>query len=341
MENSIMSDSKASSSQGHFKLGIFVIVGALLMVSGILVLGGASIFERNVKAQTILTESVNGLDVGAAVKYRGVTIGKVSEIDVAGAKYGLDADQGSAATGAGAIVVEMMIQSKGFPGKTNDQIESLLRSLADKGLRARVTTAGFSGQAFLELNFLDPKAYPPPEIGFKPTELYIPSAPGAMNQALEAVEHIAIDLQKANLPQLVAHYDQLATRTTIAVDGVNDLVQKNRPALNTAMSDLPDITRRMRSITDRTDAFLKDPRLGKMMASLRATGDNANAAISDLRALLHDTQGVLAEDKDDLRDILIDLRRAAADAAVVTDDAKQNPARVLFGQPPAHLKEGQ
>ena len=78
-----------------------------------------------------------------------------------------------------------------------------------------------------------------------------------------------------------------------------------------------------------------------MLAGLPATGDNANAAISDLRSLLHDTQGILAEDKDDLRGILIDLRHAAADAAVVTDDAKQNPARVLFGQPPARLKEGQ
>jgi len=336
-----MSDSNLPSSPRYFKLGLFVIVGALLLVCGVLVLGGASIFERSIKAQTILTESVNGLDVGAAVKYRGVTIGKVSEIDVAGAKYDLDADEGNAATAGGAIVVEMLIQSKGFPGKTNAQIETLLRRLADEGLRARVTTAGFSGQAFLEFNFLDPKAYPPPQIAFKPTELYIPSAPSEMNQALEAVEHIAIDLQKANLPQLVTHYDQLATRATAAVDGLNDLVQRNRPALNTAMADLPDITRRMRSITDRADTFLKDPRLGKMLASLPITGDNANAAITDFRALLHDGQGLLAEDKDDLRGILADLRRAAADAAIITDDAKQNPARVLFGQPPAHLKEGQ
>jgi phospholipid/cholesterol/gamma-HCH transport system substrate-binding protein len=311
------------------------------LVSGVLVLGGASIFERTIKAQTILTESVNGLDVGAAVKYRGVTIGKVSEIEVAGAKYGPDVEKGSSDTGSGAIVVEMLIQSKGFPGRTNAQIETLLHRLADEGLRVRVTTAGLSGQAFLELNFMDPKAYPPPQIGFNPTELYIPSAPSAMNQALEAVEHIAVDLQKANLPQLVTHYDQLATRATAAIDGVNDLVQGNRPALNTAMADLPDITRRMRSITDRADTFLKDPRLGKMLAALPATADNANAAVSDLRSLLQDTQGLLAEEKDDLRSVLADLRRAAADAAMITDEAKQNPARVLFGQPPAHLKEGQ
>jgi ABC-type transporter Mla subunit MlaD len=266
-----MSESDSPASAGFFKLGLFVIIGALLIIGGVLVLGGASIFERVIRAQTVLTASVNGLDIGAAVKYRGVTMGKVTEINVAGAKYGADADHGSAATGGGAIVVEMILQSEHFPGKSNDQIESLFRGLAGQGLRARVTTAGFSGQAFVELNFLDPKAYPPPQIGFKPTELYIPSAPSELTQALEAVEHIAIDLQKANLPQVIAHYDQLAGRATTAIDGVND---------------------------------------------------------------------ILADDKDDLQGILADLRRTAANAAVVTDDAKQNPARLFFGQPPTHSKVG-
>lgn len=336
-----MSDSNAPDSQGHFKLGIFVIVGALLLVSGLLLLGGASIFQSIVKAQTVVTESVNGLDVGAPVKYRGITIGKVSEIDIAGAKYGLDSDIGNTATEGGAIVVEMSIQNNCFPGKNKADIESLLHRLADEGLRARVTTSGFSGQAFVELNFVDPKSYPPVQIGFKPTEIYIPSAPSAMNQALEAVENIAIDLQKANLPQLVTHYDQLATRATTAIDNVNDLIQGNQSALHSAMADLPGITQRVRSIAERADLFLCDPRLKKMLASLPSTGDNANAAISDLRSILHDTQGILTEDREDLHSILTDLRRAAANTAIVTDDARQNPARVLFGQPPAHLKEGE
>ena len=336
-----MTDSDLPGSSRYFTLGMFVIVGALLLVGGVLVLGGASIFEHTIKAQTVLTTSVNGLDVGAAVKYRGVTIGKVSEIDVAGAKYGADLAKGNSDTGGGAIVVEMLLQTKDFPTKNNVEIETLLRTSADEGLRARVTTTGFSGQAFIELDFLDPKAYPPPQIAFKPTEIYIPSAPSEISQALEAVERIAIDLQKANLSQLVAHYDQLATRATAAVDNVNDLVQRNRPALDTTIAELPDIARRVRSIAGRADAFVKDPRVAKMLDSLPATGDDAKAAITDFRSLLHDAQGLLDEDKDDLRGILADLHRAAADAAVITDDARQNPSRVLFGRPPAHLKEGQ
>jgi hypothetical protein len=51
-----------------------------------------------------------------------------------------------------------------------------------------------------------------------------------MGQALNAVEQIATDLQKANLPEVIAHYDQLAKRATVAVDGVNDLQPGGTPA---------------------------------------------------------------------------------------------------------------
>ena len=336
-----MSESDPLSSPSNFRLGLFVIAGVVLIVGGLLVLGAKSLFERSIVAQTILTESVNGLDVGAAVKYRGVTIGKISKIDIAGRQYDMHPDSSTSDRAGGAIVVEMALQLKAFPNMDTAQIDKMIRRMSEDGLRARITTTGISGQAYLELDVLDPKVYPPPQIGFAPQGLYIPSAPSAIGQALDAVERLAIDMQKTNLPQVIAHYDQLATRATAAIDGVNDVVQVNRPALKAAMADLPEITRRLRSTSARADEVLNDKRIDKLLASLPATGESASAAVSDLRALVQEARALLADDKDDLHSILEDLRRAAADAAVITDDAKQNPARVLFGQPPPHSKVGQ
>jgi paraquat-inducible protein B len=335
-----MSEPNALTSPSYFRLGLFVIAGAVLIIGGLLLLGASSLLQGTVKAQTVVNESVNGLDEGAAVKYRGVTIGKVSKIDFAGRKYGLSAGDANPDLAAGAIVLELSLQKKAFPEMTESQVDKLVRRLIDDGLRARITTTGISGQAYLELDLLDPKAYPPPPIGFKPDGLYIPSAPSAISQALDAVERIVTDLQKANLPGVVAHYDHLATRATAAIDGVNDLVQGNRPAVNTAIADLPDISHRLSNVAHRADEILNDPRLGKLLASLPATGDNANAAVLDLRRLVQEAQALLADNKDDVRGILDDLRRAAADAAAVTDDARQNPARLLFGQPPPHPAVG-
>ena len=336
-----MKHSITTKSPGYFRLGIFVIAGAVLILGGVLALGAASLFQRSVNAETIVTESVNGLDVGSAVKYQGVTIGKVSSINFAGSTASSLAHRAMSDPTAGGIVIDMSLTASSFPGMSNSQIEDFMRHQAGNGLRARLTTAGLSGQVYLELNFLDPKAYPPPDVGITPSGLYIPSSPSAMGQALDAVEQIATDLKKANLPQVIAHYDQLATRATLAVDGVNDLIQPNRAAINSSIKDLPEITRRLNSASVRVDAFLADPRIGKFLASLPAIGKNADDAISEVRLLSQQLQSFLTSNSDDATSTMANLRRVSADAAEIADDARQNPARVLVGQPPRHVRPGQ
>jgi ABC-type transporter Mla subunit MlaD len=331
-----MSESDPMTSPSYFRLGLFTLVGATLIVGGLLVLGAKSVFERGIKAQTILTESVNGLDVGSAVKYRGVTIGKVSQIEIAGRKYGLS----PASNDAGDIVVEMSLEPHAFPHMNPDQVDKLVRRLDDQGLRARMATTGISGQAYVELDMLDPKEYPPPQLGFIPPGVYIPSAPSTMGEVVDAIERIANDMRNTNLAQVLGHYDQLVTRATVAIDGVNDVLQSNRPAVNAAVADLPEITRRLRNVSGRADQVLNDPRLDKVLASLPAAGDNASAAAAEFGRLVEEARSTLADDRDDLHSIMEDLRRAADDAAILTDDARQNPARVLFGKPPPPPKAG-
>ena len=45
-----------------------------------LALGAGNVFKRTVTIETYFDESVQGLDVGSAVKYRGVQIGRVTRI---------------------------------------------------------------------------------------------------------------------------------------------------------------------------------------------------------------------------------------------------------------------
>ena len=62
----------------HFKLGLFVIISfSAAVVTGI-ALGSEAMKKETTKYHTYFNESVQGLDVGAPVKFRGVTIGSVS-----------------------------------------------------------------------------------------------------------------------------------------------------------------------------------------------------------------------------------------------------------------------
>ena len=67
----------------HWKLGLFVVVGIVLSLTTITFLGAQSLQKQVVSYQTYFDESVQGLEVGSPVKFRGVTIGTVSAIDIA------------------------------------------------------------------------------------------------------------------------------------------------------------------------------------------------------------------------------------------------------------------
>jgi len=67
----------------YFVVGFFVTVGALAAVSMVLWLGASKYLRKGVKYVTYFDESVQGLQVDSAVKYRGVEIGSVDKIRVA------------------------------------------------------------------------------------------------------------------------------------------------------------------------------------------------------------------------------------------------------------------
>jgi paraquat-inducible protein B len=71
------------------RIGAFVIVSFLLLASGIVILGGGNLFTSKDIAIVYFEGSLQGLNVGAPVAYRGITIGEIKEIrlDVDTATY--------------------------------------------------------------------------------------------------------------------------------------------------------------------------------------------------------------------------------------------------------------
>ena len=67
----------------HWKLGLFVVVGFFIAMGTVVALGARSLEKTTVTYRSYFDESVQGLDVGSPVKFRGVTIGSVSSIGIA------------------------------------------------------------------------------------------------------------------------------------------------------------------------------------------------------------------------------------------------------------------
>ena len=69
-----------SAKAHYFKIGVFMLSGITLAVLAVIILGAGALFKKKFMMETYFDESVQGLSVGAPLKYRGVTIGSVEHI---------------------------------------------------------------------------------------------------------------------------------------------------------------------------------------------------------------------------------------------------------------------
>jgi len=77
----------AGSRSLHLRVGLLVVVGLALTVGFVLFFTASRLRSSSVVFETYIRESVQGLDIGSPVRYRGVGIGRVVEIGLVSAEY--------------------------------------------------------------------------------------------------------------------------------------------------------------------------------------------------------------------------------------------------------------
>jgi paraquat-inducible protein B len=172
----------------HYKLGLFVLAGFALAIVAALVLGLASTRKDTVKYHSYFNESVQGLELGSPVKFRGVTIGFVSAIEIAPDHRMVDVISELDATD---------IKRMGLAEK--DTKRGHVKFAIPPDLRAQLGSQGITGVKFIAIDFFDVKSNPAPELPFQvPVDNYIPAAPSMMKNLEDTITK-AMD----RLPEMV------------------------------------------------------------------------------------------------------------------------------------------
>ena len=328
-----------SLEQKYFKLGLFVLGAGAILVTGIVLLGSASLFEKTYLGETYVDESVQGLDVGAPVMYRGVKIGELVKVDFVSTRY---------ASRDGRIRLVMSIRQERTPHLAEGTTEERLRYLSDLGLRVRLATAGLTGGAYLEVDLLDPKLNPPPEIPWKPEYLYVPSVRSTGTRLRTAVESILDQLEKT-------HFNEISEKIITLLDSLERVSQRVDPALRdvqTLLKDadglildarrviIQDCGRELSALLASTRAVI-DQEIGPAVKSARAaadrlpgTMDKAEAVLDRIAATLQRVDRLLAEESGGVSEAVDNLRVATADLRELTGHVKRYPAQALVGEPP-------
>ncbi|HZD42069.1 MAG TPA: MlaD family protein, partial [Terriglobales bacterium] len=200
------------SKLSYFKIGLFTISAVVLGIIGIVVLGVGSVFQRAALVETYIEESVQGLDIGSPMKFRGVLVGKVEEITLTSAVYN---------TRRRYVLVRVGITSNLFEFPLTNPDDPAFKSEMERGFRVRLAAQGLTGVAYLEADYLDPERNPPLEIDWQPRYPYIPSARSRIVQLSDSVESILQNFEQLDIPRLMTSVDRSLAAITKMTEGAN------------------------------------------------------------------------------------------------------------------------
>ncbi len=282
----------------NVKLGLFIISGTALATI-LIVMFGAGVFSRpGLTIETYIDDSVQGLDVGSPLNFRGVRIGRVTEIMLVGHLYpeaNLDQHR---------IVVVRMEVRPARSGVSLQSIRDLIEQWSKEGMRLRHSSQGLTGIGFMEADFVRVEVDRPIQISWQPKVPYVHSTRTQIRRVADSIEAIARDLENSNIPKIADTLEDLLVRVDDAVEQAN---------ISSISDKVHDSLTRIDKITANVEAITSDPRmrefstrfsdtidqLNNTMAELR---DNVDLVTTELNDTLKDTRAVVSNVRDHLSD---------------------------------------
>lgn len=347
----------------YFLIGLFVLGGMLLFILGCILFGSTQLFTKQLKFETYFTSSVQGLDVGSPVKFRGMTIGAIDSIGFAGTTYRNHESLQEETTKLHQYLSYIHVVGHIDLKEHSHLTEEGLKRMVKHGLRARLELQGITGQLYVNLDFLRKDSIvrdEPIVVPWEPEELYLPSVPNTLQSFLSIAENISKELSEidwtgtvdalaslatdvnkvvaeSNFPELVSTFNTLGENLNQQVATLHKLLEAvDEETIGTNLSQITtnlnsvttDIKESLPALTTSTQTTLKEAE--KMLAETTALMKNTNTALSEMRSNLN-PQLIGSE----LESTLSSLSRTTATLEMLINEIREKPSRLFFDDDPA------
>ena len=320
-------------------IGIFVVSAFVLLFGALTYLGVSKLMKENPRFVVFFDESVNGLDVGAWVKFKGVPVGRVAEIKIRMPSQMDDSD------GIPVIVElyeDLIVNNLGAPSVVSDP--EILAMQIRQGLRARLNTESLiTGLLFVELDFVANATDPI----FHQDEVEIPEIPTIPSQLQEiarsATEAIA-RIGDIDFRELGRNMNRLLYTINMRVEAVNTAELSQR--LSAVLANLEQIleANRIGKVMDNADATITSIRTlaDTLNASVPSLVEDVDLAVADLKkalaaatSTLQTVEGAVAPDSEIVKEVLSTLEETQATMRTFKDLAtfiENNPNAFITGR---------
>jgi ABC-type transporter Mla subunit MlaD len=357
-----------SLKPNYFKIGVFVIVAFILILTAVVVFGAGLFAQEKLYFETYFDGSVAGLNIGASMELRGVRMGQVEKITFARNEYEMPVDSEDYLVYGNYVMVLASIDMENLPVMAEEDRQKYLNQYISRGFRVRLASNLLTGQAYLQGENLDPERYPVLEVPWEPKHFYVSSAPGEFTTMKQSVDHILTKLEEIDTEKIGELIEQILVSVNKAIDdfnipgisgGIQDLIADadqavkdlDTPAIsdgiqglvanaNQAVDDvnMPAISNEVQSLlaearqtNQHLQKLLKNPEKESQMGNIAVMVTNLN------RTLLRIDKLVVGQIPQ-IEHALEDLKGVSADLKELTSGLKQHPSQLIFSQPPPKLE---
>jgi phospholipid/cholesterol/gamma-HCH transport system substrate-binding protein len=302
------------ATEAHkFQVGVFVMLATVIAVGTVIWLGASRFFEDTRQYVTYFAESVQGLDPGAAVKFRGVPSGRVAAIRVA----------------PDGELIEVLLDI---------DVKSAKLLTKDPTLRAALELSGITGLRYIEIDRKSgPALHQSPPLSFQPPEEVLPSARSSFKAIQSALGDVYDQFMQMNLPAIAAE-----ARATL--EGANTLLRDDR--IDALLTNLKTTSQSTGALVKNLEAMTANVRLAPAV-------DNATQATAAAKALFANlSSGPTSQQISDTLEQINRLAQGAQQVVLglqytvdrldrtvdnlqsLTDEVRNQPSLLLFSAPP-------
>ena len=309
-----------------FKIGIFVISGIIVVLGAVFLFGGSDIFNEEINLVTVYDESVQGLERGSQVKFRGVPVGKVTEIAILqnNSKIRIKMQIDPAAFVPPRADAETIVSSTKEQG---NELKMFIQQQIKKGLQIRMEYAGITGFKYIEMNYFNApasKLLPPPEnLGYD--EIYIAAAPSILSDAIQNISTSLENISKIRFDKISSSLENTAAKINEFID--NDSIQ--------------DTVNNLKNITAKIDRNMKPEQIADITAELQRAVKNFSDItarmlkednINKTATAVHDAGNAVLQSSESLETTLFKLNATLDKLTVLLNLLNENPSALIRGK---------
>lgn len=294
-------------------IGVFVLGAIVLALGGVIIFGSGKFFEKRTRIIMYFEGSVNGLSVGAPLKFKGVPIGAVAEIRLI-----VDQEENIVAIPVVAEIDDGKVATD--LGTTLDLNDQNIGELVTAGLRATLESQSLvTGLLFVGLDIVPDSGATTLPISSQYPQ--IPTLPSTFEQFSATLTEVLKQVRQVN-------FKHLGDGITQTVDGLNKIV--NSPEIADTIQELDQTLVAMRQAIEEINSAV-----GPVAQNVEDATKEATKVLDTLRHTIETAQALIQPDAPlayELEQTIKDVGDAARALKQLADLVDEQPTVLLYGK---------